>query len=165
MVACSRFRYSAPSVPWLDAELNRLHLKWIGLAKVAWKVHPGFPAAPFKFPTTQAGSPVQHPRVYHVLLTHRSILTAARSVHTRLAFSASGQGPTLYRRSPHIEQLVALPDELRDRTIRLWGRRRPRECPIATLLRACEKSKELREKSFLQKTPQRMPHCYTPEGL
>jgi len=35
MVASSRFRYSAPLVPWPDAELNRLHLKWIGLAKVA----------------------------------------------------------------------------------------------------------------------------------
>ncbi|NBO64558.1 MAG: hypothetical protein EBU88_06900 [Acidobacteria bacterium] len=128
MVASSRFRYSAPLVPWPDAELNRLHLKWIGLAKVAWKVHPGFPAAPFKFPTSQAGSPVPHPRVYLVQAL-----------------------------STHIEQLVALPDELRDRTIRQYRQlcqdtgcntareladllsceRRPRECPIARLLRAC----------------------------
>jgi hypothetical protein len=128
MVASSRFRYSAPLVPWSDVQLDRLHMRWISLAKAAWKVPPGFPAAPLKFPTSQAGSPVPHPRVYLV----QALAT-------------------------HIEQLVALPDALRDRTI--WQYRQlcrdtgcntareladllaceryPRECPIARLLRAC----------------------------
>ena len=128
MVASSRFRYSAPLVPWTDAQLDRLHVLWIGLAKAAWRLPPSFPAAPLKLPLSQGGSPVPHPRVYLVQAL-----------------------------STHIEQLVALPDDLRDRTILQYRRLchdtgcntvaeltdflskegKPRPCPIARFLRAC----------------------------
>ena len=128
MVASSRFRYSATLTPWSDAQLDRLHTRWIGLAKTAWRLPPAFPGAPLLFPTLQGGSPVPHPRVYLV----QALAT-------------------------HIEQLVALPDQLRERTIHEYRRlcddtgchtsselidfltaeRRPRQCPIARLLRAC----------------------------
>ncbi len=128
MVASSRFRYSAPLVPWTDAQLDKLHTWWIALAKAAWRLPPSFPAAPLKLPPSQGGSPVPHPRVYLVQAL-----------------------------STHIEQLVALPDDLRDRTILQYRRlcydtgcntvteltdflskeRKPRPCPIARFLRAC----------------------------
>ena len=88
MVASSRFRYSAPLVPWSDAQLDQLHAKWIGLSKAAWRLPPSFPAAPLQFPPSQGGCPVPHPRVYLVQAL-----------------------------SSHVEQLVAFPDDLRARTI------------------------------------------------
>ncbi len=35
MVATSLFRYSAPMVPWTDAELDKLHAKWIQIHRAA----------------------------------------------------------------------------------------------------------------------------------
>ena len=127
-VASSRFRYSAPLVPWSDAQLDKLHASWIGLAKTAWRLPPGFPAAPLSFPASQGGIPVPHPKVYLV----QALAT-------------------------HLEQLVALPDELRAQTVRAYrqlcletgcntaqqladtlsAERRPRQCPIARFLRVC----------------------------
>ena len=128
MVASSRFRYSAPLVPWTDAQLDRLHSEWIGLAKAAWRLPPSFPSAPLTFPSSQGGSPVPHPRVY--------LVQALAS---------------------HVEQLVALPDDLRKTAIEQYRQlctdtgchtarelsdflsheRKPRSCPIARLLRVC----------------------------
>ena len=113
-------------VPWTDAQLDRLHAEWIGLAKAAWRLPPSLPSAPFTFPQSQGGSPVPHPRVY---------LVQALSMH--------------------VEQLVALPDDLRATTVEQYRQlcaetgchavrelsdflsreRRPRPCPIAPLLR------------------------------
>jgi hypothetical protein len=96
--------------------------------RAAWRLTPGFPSAPFVLPGEQAGLPVSHPRVALV-----QALTT------------------------HIEQLCALPDDLRqttiDRYIRLSNRcgcHNERElakhlqsqgqllqCPIARLLKAC----------------------------
>ena len=128
MVASARFRYSAALVPWSDAELDRLYKTWLQLHRAAWRLTPGFPSAPFVLPGEQAGLPVSHPRVALV-----QALTT------------------------HIEQLCALPDDLRlttiDRYIRLCNRcgcHNERElaehlqsrgkllrCPIARLLKAC----------------------------
>ena len=128
MVAASRFRYSAPLVPWKDEELDKLHKVWLQVNKASWRLPPGFPSAPFLFPSDQGGCPVAHPRVHLVQAL-----------------------------SKHIEQLVALPDELRATTIRQYQRlcascgchtarelaeclreeQSPRPCPIARLLRAC----------------------------
>ncbi len=128
LVASSRFRYSAPLVPWSDAQLDLLHRKWVGLSKAAWRLPRSFPAAPLTFPSSHGGTPVPHPRVYLV----QALAT-------------------------HVEQLVAFPDDLRDRAIRqyrllcsdtgcltvpelidfLSRERTPRPCPIARLLRVC----------------------------
>lgn len=127
-MASSRFRYSAPLVPWSDAQLDLLHRKWVGLSKAAWRLPRSFPAAPLTFPSSHGGTPVPHPRVYLV----QALAT-------------------------HVEQLVAFPDDLRDRAIRqyrllcsdtgcltvpelidfLSRERTPRPCPIARLLRVC----------------------------
>jgi len=127
-VASSRFRYSAPLVPWSDAQLDHLHAKWAGLSKASWKLPPSFPSAPLTFPPSHGGLPIPHPRVYLV----QALAT-------------------------HIEQLVAFPDDLRERTIRQYRQlcsdtgclttcelthllsreRGPRPCPIARLLRVC----------------------------
>jgi hypothetical protein len=97
MVASARFRYSAALVPWSDAELDRLYTTWLQVHRAAWRLTPGFPSAPFVLPGEQSGLPVSHPRVALV-----QALTT------------------------HIEQLYALPDDLRqttiDRYIRLCNR-------------------------------------------
>jgi ribonuclease HI len=128
MVATSRFRYSAPLVPWTDAELDRLHRVWLQVHRAAWRLPPGYPSAPFVFPSARGGCPEAHPVV-----------------------------PMVQALAKHIEQLVALPDALRETTIRRFKKlcdscgchnerelaealaeeRRPRACPIARLLRAC----------------------------
>ena len=128
MVAASRFRYSAPLVPWTDVELNDLHRVWLQVHRAAWRLPPGFPSAPLTLPSEHGGSPVTHPRVLLVQALAK-----------------------------HIEQLVALPDDLRKETItryrelctacgchnarelaaHLSEERAPRRCPIARLLRAC----------------------------
>ena len=128
MVATSRFRYSAPLVAWTDAELDELYTIWLQVNKASWRLPPGFPSAPFSFPADQGGCPVAHPLVHLVQALAK-----------------------------HIEQLVALPDELRETTRRQYQRlcdscgchtaqelaeflreeRSPRSCPIARLLRAC----------------------------
>ena len=128
MVATGRFRYSAALVPWTDAELDRLHKVWLQVHRAAWRLSPGFASAPFMLPEQKGGCPVAHPRVLMI------------------------QALTL-----HIEQLVALPDELRQNTITRFRRlceqcgchterelaeylqecRTPPRCPIARLLRAC----------------------------
>ncbi len=33
MVATLRFRYSAPLVPWTEAELDKLHIKWLQIQR------------------------------------------------------------------------------------------------------------------------------------
>ena len=128
MVATSRFRYSAPLVPWTDAELDRLHRVWLQVQRAAWRLPPGYPSAPFLFPSARGGCPEAHPVV-----------------------------PMVQALAKHIEQLVALPDALRETTINRFKKlcnscgchnerelavalaeeRRPRACPIARLLRAC----------------------------
>ena len=128
MVATSRFRYSAPLVPWTDAELDRLHAVWLQVQRAAWRLPPGYPSAPLLLPSARGGCPEAHPVVLMVQALAK-----------------------------HIEQLVALPDELRDTTIRKYKKlcdscgchnerelatalaeeRRPRACPLARLFRAC----------------------------
>jgi hypothetical protein len=88
MVASARFRYSAALVPWSDSELDRLYKTWLQVHRAAWCMTPCFPSAPFVPPGEQAGLPVSHPRVALV-----QALTT------------------------HIEQLCALPDDLRQTTI------------------------------------------------
>ena len=83
-VAFSRFRYSAAFVPWSDSQLNKHHNLWIRLFKGAWRLAPGFPAAPFKFPRSHGGCPVPHPKVF--------LLQALTS---------------------HVEQLVTFDDDIR----------------------------------------------------
>ena len=128
MVATARFRYSAPLVPWTDAELDKLHAVWLQIQRAAWRLPPGYPSAPLVFPSARGGCPEAHPVV-----------------------------PMIQALAKHIEQLVALPDELRETAIRKYKRlcdncgchnerelaaclaeeRRPRLCPLARLLRAC----------------------------
>ena len=128
MVASGRFRYSAALVPWTDAELDRLHRAWLQVHRAAWRLSPGFASAPFLLPEQKGGCPVAHPRVLMI-----QALTT------------------------HIQQLCALPDELRQNTINRYRRlcercgchterepaeylrecRTPPRCPIACLLRAC----------------------------
>ena len=128
MVATSRFRYSAPLVLWTDAELNELHRVWLQVHRAAWRLPPGYPSAPLTLPSAHGGSPVSHPRVLLVQALAK-----------------------------HIEQLVALPDDLRQDTIARYRKlcsacgchnarelaehlaeeRSPRSCPIARFLRAC----------------------------
>ena len=96
--------------------------------RAAWRLPPGFPSAPLTLPSEHGCSTVTHPRVLLVQALAK-----------------------------HIEQLVALPDDLRKETItryrelctacgchnarelaaHLSEERAPRRCPIARLLRAC----------------------------
>ena len=128
MVATARFRYSAPLVPWTDAELEDVHKVWLQVDRASWRLSKGFPSAPLALPTENGGGAVPHPRV---------LLIQALAMH--------------------IEQLVALPDQLREDTIARFRRlcdscgchtarelalslaeeRSPRKCPIARFLRAC----------------------------
>ena len=128
IVATSRFRYSAPLIPWTDAELNNLHRVWLQVHRAAWRLPPGFPSAPLTLPSEHGGSPVTHPRVMLVQALAK-----------------------------HIEQLVALPDDLRQDTIARYRKlcaacgchsarelaahlaeeRVQRRCPIARFLRTC----------------------------
>ncbi len=128
IVATARFRYSAPLVPWTDAELDKLHAVWLQIQRAAWRLPPGYPFAPLLFPSARWGCP----EARHVV-------------------------PMIKALAKHIEQLVALPDELRETTIRKYRRlcdscgchnarelaahlaeeQRPRVCPLARLLRAC----------------------------
>ena len=39
MVAVSGFRYSAPLVPWTDAELDKLHVRWFQIHGGVAEVH------------------------------------------------------------------------------------------------------------------------------
>ncbi len=89
MVATSRFRYSAPLVPWTDAELDQLHRVWLQVQRAAWRLPPGYSSAPFVFPSARGGCPEEHQVV-----------------------------PMVQALVKHIEQLVALPDALRKTTIR-----------------------------------------------
>ena len=82
LVAISRFRYSAPLVPWTDAELNDLHRVWLQVHRAAWCLPSGSPCAPLSLPSEHGGSHVAHPRVMLVQALAK-----------------------------HIEQLVALPDD------------------------------------------------------
>jgi len=128
MVTTAWFRYSAPLVPWTDADLDKLHSVWLRVQRAAWRLPPGFPSAPLMFPREYGGCPGTHPVV-----------------------------PMIQALATHIEQLVALPDEIRDTTIRkfkqlcdscgchnehelaayLAEELRPRPCPLARFLRAC----------------------------
>jgi hypothetical protein len=63
MVCSSRFRYSAPLVPWTDAELEDMQRVWLRVHKAAWLLPPGYPGAPFLLPSGQGGEPIGHPRV------------------------------------------------------------------------------------------------------
>ena len=128
MVGSARFSYSAALVPWSDSELDKLHKTWLQVHRAAWRLPPGFPSAPFVLPGEQAGLPVPHPRV---------VLVQALTTH--------------------IQQLCALPDELRQATIdryrrlcnrcgchnerelaeHLGSRGTSPHCPIARLLKAC----------------------------
>ena len=128
MVASARFRYSAALVPWTDAELDCVHKVWLQVHRAAWHLPPGYASAPFVLPEYKGGCPVAHPRVLMI-----QALTT------------------------HIEQLCALPDELRQTTIDRYRRlcvrcgchterelaehlqacRSTPRCPIARLLRAC----------------------------
>ena len=93
MVATSRFRYSAPLVPWTDAQLNELHRVWLQVHRTAWRLPTGYPSAPLMLPSEHGGCPVAHPRVLLVQALAK-----------------------------HIEQLVALSDDLRQDTIERYKR-------------------------------------------
>ena len=93
MVATARFRYSAALIARTDSELRRLHSNWLQVHKVAWMLPPGNASAPLMFPSSHGGCPVAHPVVHLV----QALAT-------------------------HIEQLVALPDELRDATVEKYRR-------------------------------------------
>jgi hypothetical protein len=56
MVAPFRFKYTARSVPWTDAELDRLHRVWLQVQRAAWRLPPGYPSAPFVFPSARGGA-------------------------------------------------------------------------------------------------------------
>ena len=88
MVASARFRYSAALVPWTDAELDQIHKVWLQVHRSAWRLTPGYASAPLVLPEAKGGCPVAHPRVLMI-----QALTT------------------------HIEQLCALPDELRQTAI------------------------------------------------
>jgi len=140
MVATSRFRYSAPLVPWRDAELDKLHAVWLQVERAAWRLPPGYASAPLLLPSRCGGCPVAHPKVIMVQALAK-----------------------------HIEQLVALPDELRETTVRRFKRlcdkcgchnegelaaylaeeRQPRACPLACFLRLCGQLK----------VPVKLPAC------
>ena len=128
MVCTSRFRYSAPLVPWTDAELEDMQLLWLRVQKAAWHLPPGYSGAPFLMPVEHGGEALEHPKV---------VLMQALA--------------------KHIEQLVALPDELRGETIArykqlcdtcgchnerelseaLAAETKPRQCPLSRFLRVC----------------------------
>ena len=128
MVASARFRFSAPLVNWSEAQLNDLYKIWLQAHRASWHLTPGFPSGPLTLLSERGGCPVAHPVV-----------------------------PMIQALSKHIEQLVALPDDLRQETITRFKRlcascgchntrelaeclaaeRNPRRCPIARLLRAC----------------------------
>ena len=128
MVAQARLRYSAPLVPWTDAELEELYRIWLQVDRSAWRLQKSFPSAQRILPEEHAGCPVIHPRV---------IIVQALATH--------------------VAQLVAIPDEIRDAAIARFRRLclkcgcanerelaeylaaepKPRPCPIARLLRAC----------------------------
>ena len=54
MVCSSRFRYSAPLVPWTDAELEDMQRVWLRVHRAAWLLPPGYPGAPFLLPSVRA---------------------------------------------------------------------------------------------------------------
>ena len=101
---------------------------WLRIHKAAWWLTPGYAAAPFRLPSDNGGCPEVQPRVILV--------------------------QTLAK---HIEQLVALPDDLREETISryrrlfvacgchtareltswLWTDWKTRRCPITRFLRVC----------------------------
>ena len=128
MVCSSRFRYSAPLVPWTGAELEDMQRLWLRVHRAAWHLPPGYPGAPFLLPGDQGGEPIGHPRVV-----------------------------LLQALAKHIEQLVALPDDLREETVARYNQlcdtcgchnelelsealaaeTRPRRCPLARFLRIC----------------------------
>ena len=56
-VRAGRFRYSAPLVPWTDAEMEDLHSVWLRVHKAAWWLTPGNAAAPFRLPSENGGCP------------------------------------------------------------------------------------------------------------
>ena len=128
MFATARFRYSAPLVPWTDAELDAVQRVWLQVDRASWRLAPGYPSAPLLLPVENGGSATPHPRV----LLIQALAT-------------------------HIEQLVALPDQLRADTIARYFKlcdscgchtsrelasalaeeASPRRCPMARFLRAC----------------------------
>lgn len=65
-VATARFRFSAPLVPWTDAQLDKLHKLWIRIEKAAWLLPPSCPNVLFWLPQSQAGVTVQHPKVMYI---------------------------------------------------------------------------------------------------
>ena len=65
-VATARFRFSASLVPWTDSQLNKLHKLWIRIQKAAWLLPPSCPNIFFWLPQSQAGIPVQHPKVLYL---------------------------------------------------------------------------------------------------
>ena len=53
MVCTSRFRYSAPLVPWTDAELEDMQRVWLRVHRAAWLLPPGYPGARGAVPAPQ----------------------------------------------------------------------------------------------------------------
>jgi hypothetical protein len=120
--------YTEQFLPWTEAELDKLHTKWLQIQRAAWKLPPDYPSAPLAFPSACGGCAEMHPLV-----------------------------PMIQALAKHVEQLVALPDELRETAIYKYKRlcdsygchnelelaaflaaeRRPRADPIARLIRAC----------------------------
>ena len=95
LVRASRFRYSAPPVTvlWTDAEMEDLHGVWLRVHKVAWWLTPSIAGAPFRLPSDKGVYPELQPRVIVVQALAK-----------------------------HIEQSVALHDDLREETIAPYRR-------------------------------------------
>ena len=66
MIAPAQFRYSAAMVPWNSQQLEKLYLLWLRLHKAALKLanFKSFPNAQLRFPVSQGGKTVVHPKVY-----------------------------------------------------------------------------------------------------
>jgi hypothetical protein len=60
MMTTDRFLYSAPLVPWTDAELDRLNAVWLQVQRAAWRLPSGYPSALFLPPSARWGCPEAH---------------------------------------------------------------------------------------------------------
>jgi hypothetical protein len=109
MVATSRFRYLTPLVSWTDAELHKLHPKWLQVHLAAWRLPPSFPSALLMFPSADGGFPVAHPVVpmvqalaKHVGSWWRCLTSFARPASTSLGNSVRAVAAITSASSLHI---------------------------------------------------------------
>jgi hypothetical protein len=92
----------------LVAKLNRLHRVWLQVYRAAWRLPPSYLSALQVFPSARGGCPKAHP-----------VVTMVQAL------------------AKHIEQLVALPDGLRDTTTG-YGTRAQSACMTRTACTALQ---------------------------